>query len=120
MNYLTSPNAKAVRPRSFFGDVKTTAETTIYTCPPNCIAELTFLHVINVTGTNTVTTKVYVVATTYLSNFLSAKNMSAGEYTTFVPLQIFLSAGDQIRVTTGSAGHVDIIGSVVETFIPVG
>ena len=119
MQYLTSPN-KPTRAKSFYGDVQTTSTTTIYTCPPNCTAELTFLHVINVTGTNTVTTKVYVAATAYLSNFLSAKNMSAGDYLTFAPLQIFLSAGDQIRVTTGSAGHVDIIGSVIETFIPVG
>jgi hypothetical protein len=73
-----------------------------------------------VTGTNTITIKVYVAATAYLSNFLSGKNVGAGDYITFVPLQIFLSAGDQIRVTTGSAGHVDTIGSVVETFIPVG
>ena len=120
MQYLSSPNAKAVRAKSFFGDVKTTTETTIYTCPPNCTAELTFLHVVNVTGTNTVTTKIYVASTAYLSNFLASKNMTASDYLIFAPLQIFLAAGDQIRVTTGSAGHVDIIGSVVETFIPVG
>ena len=119
MQYLTSPN-KPTRAKSFYGDVKTTTETTIYTCPANCTAEITFLHTINVTGTNTVTIKVYVAATSYLSNFLAAKNMGAGDYLTFVPLQIFLSAGDQVRVTTTSAGHVDTIGSVVETFIPVG
>lgn len=119
MSPLTSPN-KASRPKSFFGDVQTTTVTTIYTCPPNSVAELTFLHVVNVTGTNTVTIKVYVASTTSLFNFLSAKSMSAGDHLTFAPLQIFLAAGDQIRVTTGSAGRVDLIGSVVETFIPVG
>ena len=120
MQYLNSPNAKAVRAKSFFGEVLTTAVTTVYTCPANCTAELTFLHIINVTGANTVTLNIYVAATTNLSSLLSAKTKAAGDYTTFVPLQIFLTAGDQIRVTTTSAGHVDIIGSVVETFIPVG
>ena len=119
MNYLTSPN-RAVRAKSFYGDVKTTAETTIYTCPPNCTAEITFLHTINVTGNNTVSLKIYVAATAYVSNFIAGKNMTAGEYLTFVPMQIFLSAGDQVRVTTTNAGHVDTIGSVVETFVPVG
>jgi hypothetical protein len=115
-----APPAKPTRAKSFFGDVKVTTETTVYTCPPNCTAELTFLHLINVTGTNTVTIKVYVAATTYLSNFLAGKNLGAGDYITFNPMQIFLSAGDQIRVTSTNAGHVDIIGSVIETFIPVG
>jgi len=73
-----------------------------------------------VTGTNTVTIKVYVAAQAYSSNFLAGKNLGAGDYITFVPTQIFLQAGDQIRVTTASAGHVDTIGSVIETFIPVG
>lgn len=119
MQYLTSPN-KPTRAKSFYGDVKTTDNTTIYTCPANCTAELTFLHTINVTGTNTITIKIYVAATAYSSNFLAGKNLNAGDYITFVPLQIFLSAGDQIRIQTTSAGHVDTIGSVVETFIPVG
>jgi hypothetical protein len=61
-----------------------------------------------------------VASTAYLSNFLAGKNLGAGDYITFNPMQVFLSAGDQIRVTTTSAGHVDIIGSIIETFIPVG
>jgi hypothetical protein len=73
-----------------------------------------------VTGTNTITIKIYDSSAAYLSNFLAGKNMGAGDYLTFVPMQIFLEAGDQVRVTTGSTGHVDTIGSVVETFIPVG
>ena len=119
MQYLTSPN-KPTRAKSFYGDVKTTDNTTIYTCPPNCTAEVSFLHTINVTGTNTVTIRIYVASTAYSSNFLAGKNMSAGDYLTFVPVQIFLNAGDEVRVQTGSAGHVDTIGSVIETFIPVG
>jgi hypothetical protein len=117
--YLTSPN-KAIRAKSFYGEVKTTTETTIYTCPANCTAEITFLHAINVTGTNTVNIRIYVAAAAYVHNFLAGKNMSAGEYLTFDPMQIFLSPGDQIRITTGSAGHVDIVGSVLENFVPVG
>lgn len=119
MQYLPSPN-KATRAKSFYGNVLTTAETTIYTCPANCTAELTFLHTINVTGTNTVTIKIHVAADAYNSNFLAGKNLGTGDYITFVPMQIFLQAGDQIRVTATNAGHVDTIGSVIETFIPVG
>lgn len=119
MQYLTSPS-KAVRPKTFYGDIRTTANTTVYTCPPNCTAELTFIHAVNVLGVNTVGIRIYVAATAYSSNFLSAKNINVGDYITFVPLQIFLSAGDEVRIQTGNAAHVDIIGTVVETFIPVG
>lgn len=119
MQYLTSPN-KPTRAKSFFGDVRTTANTTVYTCPPNCTAELTFLHTINVTGNNTIAIKIYEAAIAYTSNFLVGKNVVVGDYITFVPLQIFLTAGDAVVVQTTNAGHVDIIGSVIETFIPVG
>lgn len=119
MQYMTSPN-KPVRAKSFYGNVLTAAETTIYTCPANCSAELTFLHTINVTGTNTVAIKIHVAAQSYNSNFLVGKNLGTGDYITFVPIQIFLEAGDEIRVTTTTAGHVDTVGSVLETFIPVG
>ena len=119
MQYLTSPN-KPTRPKTFYGDVKTTTDTTIYTCPPNCTAELTFLHVTNAGSSNTATIRIYVAAETYTSQFLTAKTLSTGEYITYVPLQIFLSAGDQVKVQTTNAGHVDLIGSVIETFIPVG
>lgn len=117
--YLNSPN-KAIRAKSFYGDIKTTTETTLYTCPANCTAEITFLHTINVSGTNTVSIKIYFAAPAYIHNFLVGKNLGAGDYITFDPMQIFLSPGDQVRITTGSAGHVDIIGSVLENFVPVG
>jgi len=116
MNYPS----KSTRPKSFAGDVKTTTSTTVYTCPQNCTAELSFLHVVNVSGNNTVRVYWYLAATGYSSNFLGGKNMSAAEYITFSPMQLFLSPGDQIRVVTDVAGHLDIIGSVIETFIPVG
>ena len=119
MQYLTSPN-KPTRAKSFYGDVKTTTDTVIYTCPANCTAELSFLHVTNAGSSNTATIRIYVSALTYTSQFLTAKTLSNGEYVTYVPLQIFLSAGDEIRVQTTNAGHIDLIGSVVETFIPVG
>lgn len=116
---MASPN-KTTRAKSFYGNVLTSTETTIYTCPPNCSAELTFLHTINVAGVNTVAIKIHVAAQSYNSNFLVGKNLNTGDYITFVPLQIFLETGDQIRITTTAAGHVDTVGSVLETFIPVG
>jgi hypothetical protein len=119
MQYLTSPN-KPTRAKSFYGEVKTTTDTVVYTCPANCTAELTFLHITNASTSNTATIRIYVAALAYTSQFLTAKTLSNGEYVTSVPMQIFLSAGDQIKVQTTNAGHIDIIGSVVETFIPVG
>lgn len=111
---------KNSRIRSFYGDIKTTAETAIYTCPPNCTAEITYLHVVNADGNTSVTIKWYVAAEGYPSNFLTGKNMGSGEFITFSPMQLILQPGDQIRVTTSIAGHMDLIGTVIETFVPVG
>lgn len=112
--------SKSVRSKSFYGDIKTTTTTTVYTCPANCVAELSFLHVVNVGSNNTVRVYWYISADGYLSNFVGGKNMSSAEALTFSPMQVFLSPGDQIRVATTNADHVDVIGSVIETFIPVG
>ena len=108
------------RRQSFYGDIKTTSATTVYTCPPNCRAEISFIHIVNAGGNNSVTIKWYIAADTYESNFLTGKNFSTGEYLTFQDIDLILEAGDQIRATTSSADHFDIILTAVETFVPVG
>ena len=106
------------RNKSFWADVQDTTLHTAYTCPPNCSAEIVFLHVVNAGSNNTVSVKWYIAASTYTSNFVGAKNLNTGEYVTFSPLRLFLSPGDMIQIQTTGAGHMDLIGSAVETFVP--
>ena len=109
---------KPSRAKSFWVDVQDTALHTAYTCPPNCTAEITYLHVVNAGSNNTVTVRWYIAASAYTSNFVGGKNMSASEYITFSPMTLYLAAGDLITIQTTVSGHLDLIGSVIETFIP--
>ena len=109
---------RASRNKSFWADVQDTTLHTAYTCPPNCSTEIVFLHVVNAGSTNTVSVKWYIAASTYTSNFVGGKNLNTGEYVTFSPLRLFLSSGDMIQIQTTGAGHMDLIGSAVETFVP--
>ena len=106
------------RNKSFWGHTTDTALHTAYTCPPNCSAEIVFLHVVNAGSTNTVSVKWYIAADTYTSNFVGGKNLTTGEYVTFSPIRLFLAPGDKIQIQTVGAGHMDLIGSAVETFLP--
>ena len=62
----------------------------------------------------------YVAADNYTSHFLSGKSLNAGDYVNFTNIDLVLQSGDEIRVTPTSAGHIDTILTVTETFIPVG
>ena len=112
---------KPARMRSVYGHNAGTTYETVYTCPDNCVAELTFVHVVNGGGsTNTVELEWYVSADSYTSHFLKGKSLNASEYVTFSDIDLVLQAGDEIRVTPTSAGHIDTILTVTETFVPVG
>lgn len=112
---------KASRMRSVYGHNTTDAVGVVYTCPPNCMAEVTFIHVVNGGGsTNTVDVEWYVAADTYTSHFLSAKSLGAGDYISFNNIDLVLQAGDKIQVHPTGVGHIDSIVTVTETFIPVG
>ena len=63
------------RNKSFWGHTTDTALHTAYTCPPNCSAEIVFLHIVNAGATNTVSAKWYIAADTYTSNFVGGKNL---------------------------------------------
>ena len=112
--------SKPSRAKSFWADAHDTALKVAYTCPPNCTAEVVYLHVINVSGNNTIHVRWYIAADSYTSQFLNGYNMSAGEYFDFPDLRLFLQPGDQITFQADNVGHADMIGSVIETFIPVG
>jgi hypothetical protein len=112
---------KPARMKSVWGHNSGTTYETVYTCPPNCSAELTFVHVVNGGGsTNSVDVEWYVAADNYTSHFLKGKSLGASDYVTFTDIDLVLQPNDEIRVTPTSAGHIDTILTVTETFVPVG
>jgi hypothetical protein len=112
---------KPSRMRSVYGHNSGTATEVVYTCPANCVSELTFVHVVNGGGsTNSVDVEWYVAADNYTSHFLAGKSLNSGDNTTFIDIDLILQPGDKIQVTPTSAGHIDTILTVTETFIPVG
>ena len=112
---------KASRMRSVYGHNSGTTTEDVYTCPANCVAELTFVHVVNGGGsTNSVDVLWYVAEDNYTSHFLSGKSLGSGDNTTFINIDLVLQPGDKIQVTPTSAGHIDTILTVTETFVPVG
>jgi hypothetical protein len=112
---------KPARTKSVYGHNSGTAAETVYACPANCVAEITFVHVVNGGGsTNSVELEWYVKADDYTSHFLKGKSINASEYVTFSDIDLVLQPEDEIRVTPSSAGHIDTILTVTETFIPVG
>ena len=112
---------KPARIKSVYGHNTGTTVETVYTCPANCVAEITFIHVVNGGGsTNTVEVEWYVFSDTYTSHFLKGKSIHAGDYVTFNEIDLVLQSGDEIRVTPSGSGHIDTILTVTETFVPIG
>ena len=112
---------KASRMRSVYGHNSGTTTEDVYTCPANCVAELTFVHIVNGGGsTNSVDVLWYVAEDNYTSHFLSGKSLGSGDNTTFINIDLVLQPGDKIQVTPVSAGHIDTILTVTETFVPIG
>lgn len=117
---LTNPG-KPARVKSVYGHNTGTTAETVYTCPPNCTAEVTFIHVVNGgSSTNTVEVEWYVDADSYTSHFLKGKSINASDYVSFSDIDLVLQPSDEIRVTPTSAGHIDTILTVTETFVPIG
>ena len=116
MSITLNHQGRPARRRSVWGhNVGTTTED-VYTCPPNCTAELSYIHVINALGNVSIKIQWYVAADAYTSNFLTGKNLGANEYVTFSDIEIVLAPGDKIQVTPATAGHIDSILTVTETF----
>lgn len=107
---------RPARRRSVWGHNTGTTTENVYTCPPNCVAEISFIHIINTTGNTDIEVQWYVAEDSYTSHFLTGKNLGADEYVTFADIEIVLQPGDQIRVTPATAAHIDTILTVTETF----
>lgn len=108
------------RKRSVYGHNTGTSTETVYTCPDNCVAEVTFIHIHNSSGNTDIEVEWYVAADAYTSHFLEGKNLGAAEYVQFPDIEIVLQPGDRIQVTPSTAAHIDTILTVTETFVPVG
>lgn len=131
---LVSPG-KPARTRSYWADVK--VDNTVYdlyTCPPNCTAEVTMLHIVNANGNTSVFAYWNIAATNvppalqaeyptgYSSNIIGGKNMSVGEFILLTNATLVLQPGDKLQVKSVGAAtpHVDALCTVTETFVPVG
>lgn len=111
---------KSARKKSVYGHNTGTATEVVYTCPANCVAEVTFIHVHNSTGNTNIEIEWYVAADDYTSHFLEGKNLGAAEYVQFPDIELVLQPGDKIQVTPDTAAHIDTILTITETFVPVG
>ena len=114
-------STKAYRKKSVWGHNNGTTTEDVYTCPPNCIAEVTYIVVNNSGGaTNTISVKWYDASASYASGFVEGKSLGGGEFLEFPNIDIILEPGDKIQITPTSAGHIDSIITLAETFVPVG
>ena len=111
---------KSARKRSVYGHNTGTSTEAVYTCPANCVAEVTFIHVHNSTGNTNIEIEWYVAADDYTSHFLEGKNLGVAEYVQFPDIELVLQPGDKIQITPDTAAHIDTILTVTETFVPVG
>jgi hypothetical protein len=111
---------KSARKRSVYGHNTGTSTEVVYTCPANCVAEVTFIHVHNSTGNTSIEIEWYVAEDDYTSHFIEGKNLGAAEWLQFPDIELVLQPGDKIQITPDTAAHIDTVLTVTETFIPVG
>jgi hypothetical protein len=111
---------KSARKRSVYGHNTGTSTEVVYTCPANCVAEVTFIHVHNSTGNTSIEIEWYVAEDDYTSHFIEGKNLGAAEWLQFPDIELVLQPGDRIQITPDSAAHIDTVLTVTETFVPIG
>jgi hypothetical protein len=111
---------KSARKRSVYGHNTGTSTEVVYTCPANCVAEVTFIHVHNSTGNTSIEIEWYVAEDDYTSHFIEGKNLGAAEWLQFPDIELVLQPGDRIQITPDTAAHIDTVLTVTETFVPVG
>ena len=116
LNYGSKP----ARMRSVYGHNTGNAVETVYTCPPNCRAEIVFIHIVNGSvTTNTVTVEWYIATDTSAAKILSTKSLtSTSSHVSLNDINLVLQSGDRIQVTPTNSGNIDTIVTVTEMFIP--
>ena len=112
---------KPSRRKSVYGHNTGNTTEDVYVCPANCVAEVSYILIANAdNSTHSVTVQWYVAADTYTSHFLNDKSLAGDSYHEFPDIDLVLQAGDKIQVDPATAGHIDSIVTVTETFVPVG
>lgn len=112
---------KPARRKSVWGHNTGTSVEDVYVCPANCVSEVSYILVSNSdTSTHAVTLQWYVAADSYTSHFLSSKSLGGGDYIVYPDVDLVMQPGDKIQVVPDTAGHIDSIITVTETFVPVG
>ena len=123
-NVVTNSRFKTVNVRC---DTDEAVET-LYTCPANCRAHMSMLHLVNAGGTVTVDVEFNRSAATQAAlgvdasvHILGGKNMSTGDYVQFLGAVMVLEPGDTVAVTAdGTTPTVDVIATVEEFFVVPG
>jgi len=101
------------------------AVETLYTCPTNCRAHMSMLHLVNAGGSVTVDVEFNRSAATQAAlgvdasvHILGGKNMSTGDFIQFLGAVMVLEPGDTVTVTAdGTTPTVDVIATVEEFFL---
>lgn len=101
------------------------AEETLYTCPANCRAHVSMLHIVNSGGTVTVDVEFNRASATQTklgvdahAHILGGKNMSAGDFIQFIGAEMVMEPGDTLTITAdGTTPHVDAMATVEEFFV---
>lgn len=112
---------KSARVRSVHTSCTVSAtEYTLYTCPANCVAEVTMLLLVGVTDSPTVDVTWNTTGGT--CHILGGKNIAIGEFVLFTGATLVLQTGETLKVkaTSNSAMRLDAACTVTETFIPIG
>ena len=116
-------SGKAARVRSTYVSCTVKDQVyTLYTCPANCVAEMSMLLVAGVVGSP----KVDVIWNTSFDDghchIFGDKNVAVGEYVLLTGATLALAAGDTLTVVAKvqTNPHVDVCCTVTETFIPIG
>lgn len=97
---------------------------TLYTCPANCRAHASMMHVVNNGGTVSVDANFVRASSTQTNlgvdasaHILGGKNMSTGDYIQFTGAEMVLEAGDSVTITAdGTTPDVTAMLTVEEFF----
>lgn len=97
---------------------------TLYTCPANCRAHASMMHVVNAGGTVSIDANFVRASSTQTNlgvdpsaHILGGKNMSTGDYIQFTGAEMVLEAGDSVTIVAdGSTPDVTAMLTVEEFF----
>lgn len=114
-------SGKAARVRSAtVSCIVSGTEYSLYTCPANCVAEVSMALLTGVTGTPS--SKLFWNTNGHKVHILGGKNIAVGEFVLFTGATLILQPGESLSVmgTSGGAIHLDATCTVTETFTPIG